>query len=130
MILRDVTILVVDDDPALRDVFCEIFEFEGAIVHQAGSGNDALAWLQTHSADVVFTDYKMADGNGADLLIGIKHMLNAHSTMPVCFVCTGYSDMNADELKALGAVEVFFKPFGMDSEVERIRAALDQVRAT
>lgn len=113
-------ILIVDDNPnmstLLSDIL-EIFDFEGC---HAENGRDALDQLRQSRYDMVFTDLRMPQMDGYDLLDAIK---TEHPSMPVVVV-TGYAvgDGREEELsrKADGFLH---KPFKVD-EIESILSSL------
>lgn len=63
-------ILVVDDDAAVRRALVRLLAraFPGAVLHQADSGDRALAWLREHPVDLVLSDYRMPGLNGVEFL--------------------------------------------------------------
>jgi CheY-like chemotaxis protein len=61
------SILIVDDEPTIRDLLREILEFEGFTVLVAPSGVAALHLLQQTSVSLVLTDLMMPYLNGIDL---------------------------------------------------------------
>jgi len=113
-------ILIVDDNPnmstLLSDIL-EIFDFEG---FHAENGKDALDRLRQSKYDMVFTDLRMPQMDGYDLLDAIK---NEHPSMPVVVV-TGYAvgDNREHEL-AQKADGFLHKPFKVN-EIESILSNL------
>jgi two-component system response regulator VanR len=59
-------IMVVDDEPALRDLIAIELQSHGHTVLKANSGNRALQMLETQNVDLVLSDVVMRDGNGID----------------------------------------------------------------
>lgn len=60
-----ISILVVDDDPNLLEVFTESLEQSGYLVHQAANGREAQIWLETNSAPaLILLDLTMPLMNG------------------------------------------------------------------
>ncbi|WP_213949531.1 response regulator [Luteibacter sp. dw_328] len=55
-------VLLVEDDPAIREISAMILEDAGMTVHTASSGDEAERWLETGKADVLFTDVRMPGG--------------------------------------------------------------------
>lgn len=101
-------ILIVDDNPnmsvLLSDIL-EIFDFQG--IH-ASDGSDALDQLRQGRYDMVFTDLRMPNMDGHDLLKAIKA---EHPSMPVVVV-TGYSGADTrDEVLSEKADGFLSKPF-------------------
>jgi CheY-like chemotaxis protein len=101
-------ILIVDDNPnmstLLSDIL-EIFDFKG---EHADDGAIALEQLRRVKYDMVFTDLRMPNMDGHDLLRAIK---SEHPNMPVVVV-TGYSGADTrDEVLAEKADGFLSKPF-------------------
>ncbi len=61
-------ILVVDDEPLIRESLYEILRIDGFRAHMAGSGEDALKVLSGQAIDIVVTDLKLPKMNGFQLL--------------------------------------------------------------
>ena len=66
--LQGVTVLVVDDDADARDVLRQMVVWLGATVHTARGGVEALAWLDTHTPDLLLLDFRMPDLDGVAVL--------------------------------------------------------------
>jgi CheY-like chemotaxis protein len=113
-------ILIVDDNPnmsvLLSDIL-EIFDFQGA---HAQDGSEALEKLRRHKYDLVFTDLRMPNMDGLDLLKAIK---SEHPEMPVVVV-TGYSDANTKEEVISERADGFLsKPFKVN-EIQFLLSSL------
>src|ERR1039458_8300685 len=65
-------ILVVDDEPLIRQSIQMLLEDDGYIVDEAGSGDEALALFEPGKFDMVFTDYCMPEMKGDQLAAAIK----------------------------------------------------------
>ena len=100
-------ILVVDDNVDLCDVIAAEFTDEGFQVSRAYSGNQAITILSKDSIDLVLSDIKMPDGSGIELL---KYVSGISERVPKVIMMTGYADVPASELLALGASAVLEKP--------------------
>jgi len=61
-------ILVVDDEPSIRDVLAQVLGYEGYEVVTAGSGGEALANHRAHPYDLIILDVKMQGMDGMDTL--------------------------------------------------------------
>ena len=61
-------ILVVDDQRNMRATTALLLRAEGYVVDEAGSGEEALAWLAEHQVDLLLTDLKMEPMDGLQLL--------------------------------------------------------------
>ena len=114
------TLLVVDDDGAVRDITTTLLNEAGYAVREAASGLQAIAALEADpNVDLVVMDFAMPGMNGAEAVAAIRQRWPA---MPVVFV-TGYADTSA--LTQVGATEahsIILKPF-RDGELERTVAA-------
>ena len=107
-------ILVVDDEPLIRQSLYEIFRIDGYQSHMAQSGEEALEILDTNKVDIVVTDFKLPKMNGVDLLKSIKEK---NSEIEVIMI-TGYGSIeNAVEAMKLGAYEYITKPIN-DNEIK------------
>ena len=118
---RDV--LIVDDDPDIRDAVGECLRYEGYDVHSAADGRDALDRLEYGlRPDVILLDLMMPVLNGFDVLEALKSRPEWKS-IPVVIVSAnrGYE---AEDLS--GAVSILRKPVNVD----RLLAAVEQAVAS
>jgi CheY-like chemotaxis protein len=67
-------ILIVDDNVDLADNIAEILEIEGHVTEVAASAEEALSKVLPRQPDVVITDYRLPDKNGAALLRQLRDM--------------------------------------------------------
>ena len=106
-VFRRGRLLVVDDEPSVRDSLQGILEQEGHQVSTAGSGEEALAILSEHSFDLILLDLKMP---GID---GLEVMKEAKRTAPdtVVIMLTAYGTLDS-AIVALrhGAHDYLLKP--------------------
>jgi PAS domain S-box-containing protein len=103
------SILVVDDDSAVRAFLADSLKGLGYRVAEAGSGEEALALLEAGAPDLALIDYAMPEMNGADLARAIRAR---RAELPIVFV-TGYAETDQLE-RALGAeAPVLRKPFSI-----------------
>jgi two-component system sensor histidine kinase/response regulator len=118
-------LLVVDDSEVNREVAQRIFESEGAAVHLARDGLDAVEWLAKNPGgiDVVLMDIQMPrmDGYAATTHIREKLFL---TELPVIALTAGALDQQRSEAFANGMNEFISKPF----DVERAIATIIRVR--
>jgi CheY-like chemotaxis protein len=118
------TILVVDDEPAVRAIAARILKRGGFRVLQAPDGAGALELVDRHGPpDVVLTDVMMPGISGAELA---RRVQQRWPGLPVVFM-SGYS---AEELHRQGATgaegELIQKPFMPDALMVRVTAALSR----
>jgi DNA-binding NtrC family response regulator len=116
-------VLVVEDEPALRQVVAITLRREGMTILEAGDGAGALVILQsgTH-VDALLTDVKMPGLNGYQLA---EASLALRPEMPVILM-TGYADETVPEKLREATVPVIRKPFNfttLGSSIKTIAAA-------
>ena len=111
------SVLVVDDEPAIRLTIGDVLIEAGCEVETAVDLYTARACLAARSRDVVVTDIRLPDGNGHALLGEIKHATPETEVLLV----TGYGEVN-DAVQALknGAYDYLIKPFSPDELVLRL----------
>lgn len=122
-----VRVLLADDEVHLREILRDLFEFEGAIVTEASGGRQAIALLKERSFDVVLTDLRMPDGDGAEILRFIE---SSGRDGPPCFVLTGDSSASFSVLQQLGVAGIFSKPFDDEELIHSLAKALARPRST
>lgn len=109
------TILIVDDDPLVRDSVVSIVETQGFRVLAAGSAVEAMRILAEEHVDLLFTDIVMPGQDGIELAREAKKL---RPRLRVLFA-TGYFS-RADD--AIGLGELLFKPM----RAHQIEAAVAQ----
>ena len=117
------TVLVVEDQPEMRDVATGMLEDLGYTVVEASGGNDALAILEANpDIDVLFTDIVMPNGmNGTDLAKAAREI---RPDLPVVFT-TGYAEaavLHGGEVKMNS--NLVTKPYRRANLAGRLRRAL------
>ena len=106
------TILLVDDDTAVRDITATMLTEIGYRVLEAGSGGMALDMLRQEPVDLLLVDYAMPGMNGAETAAASRQL---KPSLPILFI-TGYADLAA--LKTVGEDHIIQKPF-RDEELRR-----------
>jgi len=120
-----VRILVVDDEPSMREMLRIVLRRDGYDVLVAENGRDAIEQLRTTSCDLLLSDIKMPDLTGVEVLRAAKDI----NKNIVAFMMTAYaSTSTAVEAMRLGAVDYFTKPFSMDELRLKIRQHLETHR--
>ncbi|HEV2476815.1 MAG TPA: response regulator transcription factor, partial [Candidatus Dormibacteraeota bacterium] len=113
-------ILIVEDDPALRNSIRAILERNGDAVRTAGDGAAGARELQTASYDVVLLDIGLPFVDGWQILGNLEG-----KRAPSVIVISARGE-ERDKVRALdmGADDYLAKPFGADELLARIRAVL------
>jgi DNA-binding response OmpR family regulator len=114
------TVLVVDDEPAIRQMLADYLRADGFDPSTSPDGTSALAHLETHTFDVVLLDLTMPGMTGLDVLAEIRRRHNV-----AVIVLTARADETDKVLGlGLGADDYITKPFSPREVAARIRAVL------
>ncbi len=117
-------VLLVDDEEDLRETLADLLTHVGYRVTTADSGVSAVAAARTHGFDLLLTDLRMPDMNGAEAITAIKQIDPAIRVI----VVTGYSSEEvAADCHRRGADEIVPKPFDIE-ELLRIMARVVRSR--
>jgi CheY-like chemotaxis protein len=111
------TVLVVDDDPELRDLLSLSLDLEGHSVTTAIHGRDALARVRQVRPDVILLDLMMPVMDGAEFCRRLRQDPSFAST-PILCLSAKYSA--TIEAKALG-IPCISKPFELEEVTRRVR---------
>jgi CheY-like chemotaxis protein len=112
-------ILVVEDDPGVRQFIVECLEMSGHRVTQAEHGEAGLAQIERSEPDLMIVDFLMPGMNGAQLAAEVGRK---RPNLPI-IIATGYADMQEIE-RVVGKNAVLKKPFQMRDLLESVRVAL------
>jgi CheY-like chemotaxis protein len=114
-------LLAVDDEAVVLDSFRKILVAAGYSIDTVESGREALGLVQKHKYDFVFTDLKMPEMDGLDVVKGVKH----YSPESDVVVITGYASIeSAVNAMKWGAMDYVQKPFTEDELVEFTKKCL------
>jgi two-component system catabolic regulation response regulator CreB len=113
-----VRILVVEDEPSIRDSIVYALESEGLAVAHTASGREALAWLAESAYQLVVLDVGLPDMNGFD----VCRELRIRSQVPVIFLTARASEVDRVVGLELGADDYVTKPFSPRELSARVRA--------
>lgn len=117
------TILLADDEPAIRRVLREILEFEGYGIEEAADGDEAFEKARAGGIDLVLLDIKMPKRDGMEVLQALH---DAEATVPVVMISGHGTVETAVEATQLGAVDFLEKPPDMNRLLVTVRGALDR----
>lgn len=116
------TILVVDDEPVIRETILEILQEEGFEALGMSNATQALSWAKRLQPDVVLTDVIMPGLNGIDLAVQLS------GALPQCRVILFSGQAAATDLinkaRAQGhEFEILPKPINPEILVSKLRSA-------
>lgn len=118
---EDFTLLVVDDEPLIRENIGQFLERAGFHILLAEDGVEAFNLLKKGGIDLVVSDVRMPKGDGIELLRNIQEKLNPRP--PLIFV-TGFSTLSVEDSLKMGAKAVFPKPLQRKELLVKIREIL------
>jgi DNA-binding response OmpR family regulator len=124
------TILIVDDEPAIRDLLGFALRLGGFQVQQAANGQKALALCQANPAQIglVLLAIRMPGMGGLRTFAALQQLEPAP---PCCFLSGTISRSTKAALLKLGALHVFQKPvFSILDFVQRVRLLMTMLPAT
>jgi two-component system KDP operon response regulator KdpE len=111
------SVLVVDDEIQIRRFLRSGFELDGFVVHEAGTGAEAIRSASLQPIDLVITDLGLPDMDGADVVERIR----SWSAVPIIVLSVRSSEAEKVRLLELGADDYVVKPFGMAELLARVR---------
>jgi two-component system OmpR family response regulator len=120
-------ILIVDDDPAMRDMIVNYLEAHDLRTVSAAGRDEMVRHFAEGEPDLVTLDLRLEEGDGLDLLREIR----TRSDVPVIIVTGGRRD-EIDRVVGLelGADDYIIKPFGLRELLARVRAVLRRREAS
>lgn len=113
-------VLVIDDDPAVRNSLQFALEIEGFSVQVYATGEALLGENEMPTSGCVVADYKLPGMNGLDLL---EQLRARNIALPAILITSHHTAMIRDRAAAVG-VHVIEKPLLNDTLFQCIRAAL------
>ena len=121
------TILIADDDRAIRTVLTQALGRLGHDVRATGNTATLWRWIEDGDGDLVITDVLMPDGNGLDLLPRIRKQ---RPELRVVVMSAQNTLLTAVKATARGAFEYLPKPFDLNELVQVVRRALSEPART
>ena len=116
------TVLLADDDRAIRTVLTQALTRAGCRVRATGSANTLWRWVEDGEGDLIVTDVVMPDGDGLDLLPAIRRR---RPDLPVIVMSAQNTVMTAIRAAEAGAYEYLPKPFDLKEVLGHVRKALN-----
>lgn len=109
-------VLLIDDEPLLRECFVEIIQGLGCEVIEAENGLDGLVQLKKNKIDLIITDIDMPIMNGVEFIQNVRQ-LNIQTPI---VVISGAARLTQDQLISFGANKFVEKPIHDYSELINI----------
>jgi DNA-binding NtrC family response regulator len=125
LLLRDMasrtSILVVEDDRAMREMLVSLLEEEGIAARGVEDGEQALRALRRQEFDAVLSDCDMPHMGGLALL---EQLRSFRPRLPVVLMTALGGSITADEARDAGAVDFLQKPFAVDELLRKLARAV------
>lgn len=118
------SILVVDDEQAIRDLFKTAFVMAGFEVTTAENGEKALEIIKSSSIHIMFLDLKMPGMNGLELCREIRKI---HEDSRIFAVTGFYNEFTPETVTEAGFDDYFFKPVSINTLVDAAVNAYDDL---
>ncbi len=115
------TVLVVEDEPVIRELMAILLEDEGYAVRQAVDGLQALEMLEQHGIDLILSDVKMPRLDGASL---VHRLRSRGDAIPVVLMSAVYAEVD------LPGVRFLRKPVNCEHLLTIIATALREIGRT
>lgn len=116
------TVLIIDDNDAIRRLVSKIIEREGLEVVESPDGRDALAKLEAGTYDAILLDLMMPLTTGFEVISSLRE--NRPELLKKVIVMTAaMSKLDSEALGGVGAI--VSKPFEIDNLVRTLRTCLD-----
>jgi DNA-binding NtrC family response regulator len=113
-------VLVVDDEPQVRQLLAQAIKRAGHEVAEADSSDAALQVMARHAADVVFTDIQMPGHDGRWLTIELRRRY----PLTAVVLATSVADLSPTITMRFGVLSYLVKPFDLDAVVHALATAV------
>ncbi|MBP9681064.1 MAG: response regulator [Bacteriovorax sp.] len=119
---KKISILIVDDEEDLLEMYRELFEQEGFEVTTASSAIDGLEILKIkREIRLVISDSQMKGKTGLEFL---KDLKETYESIPLFYLATGCMEQSEEKIKSLGGAGLVLKPFDLDEILAKIKKDL------
>lgn len=121
---EEIDLLVVDDEPQLRELFVATFNHHGLTVKSAGNGIQALHALETFKPKVLLTDIYMPDMDGLELIMRARKICPG---LKIVAISGGGNRRYGDQLESaalFGADAILGKPITRAALIEKVTSFL------
>jgi CheY-like chemotaxis protein len=115
--LKDHLVLIVDDEPDLREMLVSELESIHTKTLEAKNGKEGINIVKKEKVDFVISDIRMPGGNGIEFLDETKKI---NLKKPIFLFITAFSDVSREELYAHGAESLISKPFDLPNLLESL----------
>lgn len=114
------SILIVDDDKAIRDAVATKLKLEGFDPVKAGNGQEAFEAIEKKDLQLIILDLNLPDIDGVTICQRVRH----NSNIPIIMLTARSEEVNRIVGLEVGADDYVTKPFSLDELVARVKAVL------
>jgi two-component system cell cycle sensor histidine kinase/response regulator CckA len=115
------TLLLIDDDTAVRRLLRQLLTGAGYVVMEAGDGRSGMAKIERHPVDLVITDLVMPEQEGLETL---RHLQLTRPELPVIAISGAFGGSFLKTARRFGAVAALSKPIESEELLRAVRQAL------
>ena len=121
------TVLLVEDEPAQREVLAYNLEAEGFVVQRATNGEEALMLVAENPPDLILLDWMMPHVSGLEVCRRLK-MRSETRAIPIIMLSARSEEVDKVRGLETGADDYVIKPYSIIELMDRLRAQLRRVR--
>jgi two-component system KDP operon response regulator KdpE len=119
-------VLVVDDEPGIRDTLARNLRGHGYQVHSADTGTGALDAAAQYKPDLILLDLGLPDVDGTEVIERIR----TRTSTPIIVLSVRGAERDKVRALEMGADDYLTKPFGVDELLARVKVALRHAART
>ena len=120
-------VLVVDDEPNIRELVQVALKFHGCAVSTAANGTEALRHAENDHPDLIVLDVMLPDMDGFEVC---RRLRSVGNEVPVIFLTARDTSSDTVTGLAIGGDDYVTKPFSVEALVARVRAVLRRASRT
>ncbi len=120
------SVLVVDDEPGMREMVKQLLLNEGYRVLEASNGKHAMEFLKNETPELVITDIIMEEMDGVEIIMEIREN---YPDVKIIAMSGGSKISSEDYLESaadLGADRIFNKPFALSDMLNAIKELIEE----
>jgi DNA-binding response OmpR family regulator len=133
--MKQQVILVVDDEPTIREVVRKYLERDGFAVQEATDGHQALAYLRDNVPDLIVLDIMLPGVDGLSITRQLRDPagyagLSVDGSIPIIMLTAKTEELHRINGFAVGADDYVTKPFSPQELLARVKAVLRRTGAS
>ncbi len=117
--LKNLKVLIVDDEPEIRSVLVDMIGDLFQEVHGVGNGREALEHMKSQKVDLILTDVQMPEMGGLELM---RRIQDEKIHFPAVILLSGQLDITTKIANDLGAAGLMHKPYKIKDLIAKIES--------